>query len=86
MDEAAVGPILRALSEHDVSFVIIGGFGARLHGSQRQTEDIDIVPDTGQQNLERLAAALTELGIRVRTDAVEGGLPVSVSAGSLSGC
>lgn len=84
-DQLVVGPVLTALQRHEVAFVVIGGYAARLHGALRPTTDIDIVPATGPQNLERLAAALTELGVRVRTDAVDGGLPISVSAGSLRG-
>jgi hypothetical protein len=35
--------ILAALRSADVSFVIIGGVAATVHGSARLTSDIDIV-------------------------------------------
>lgn len=85
MDEQQVRPILEVLERHDVAYVVVGGFAALLHGARRPTVDIDVVPDTSRDNLRRLAAALTELGVRVRTDAVEGGLPFSVSAESMTG-
>lgn len=34
--------LLRALAEHDVAFVIIGGVALVLHGSARVTQDLDI--------------------------------------------
>jgi hypothetical protein len=56
-----------------------------IYGATRPTEDIDITPATTQENLARLAAALTELGARIRTEAVPEGLLFGVSAESLQG-
>ena len=61
-------PLLRALSEHDVRFVLIGGFAAVYHGAANLTFDIDITPESSARNLERLSAALTEIGAKVRTE------------------
>jgi hypothetical protein len=41
--------------------VIVGGVAAGIHGATRVTEDLDICPEWSEQNLGRLAAALTEL-------------------------
>ena len=49
------------------------------------TRDIDFTPDTSQENLGRLSQALTELGARIRTEAVPAGLPFSDDAASLAG-
>lgn len=78
-------PILEVLERHRVQYVVIGGYAAVLHGAQRPTEDIDVVPATTHVNLGRLAEALRELGARVRTDSVPEGLPFAVSAESLAG-
>jgi hypothetical protein len=39
------------------------------------THDVDFTPATDRENLDRLSAALSELGTRIRTDAVTEGLP-----------
>ncbi|HSK90492.1 MAG TPA: hypothetical protein VK875_04185 [Euzebyales bacterium] len=54
--------ILRVLTEHGVRFVLVGGIAATVHGSPSVTYDIDLAPEQSPDNLERLAAALTELG------------------------
>ena len=53
--------ILRALLEHDVDFVLIGGLAAIAHGSAHPSFDVDIVDARDRANLERLAAALRAL-------------------------
>jgi predicted nucleotidyltransferase len=50
--------LLGSLKKHDVSFVIIGGVAATLHGSARLTNDLDVVYERASANLERMAAAL----------------------------
>lgn len=53
--------LLAALREGRVSFVIIGGIAATLHGSARLTNDLDVVYDRSAENIERLARALAPL-------------------------
>jgi predicted nucleotidyltransferase len=55
------GPLLQALASAQVSFVIIGGVAATVHGSARLTSDLDVVYDRSPENLERLVAALAPL-------------------------
>ena len=45
--------LLGALADHDVEFVIIGGFALAAHGVVRGTKDIDIVPDPQTENVAR---------------------------------
>lgn len=52
---------LRVLRAHDVDFVVIGGFAVILHGAERYTKDVDIVPEPSRENLARLWEALVEL-------------------------
>jgi len=59
--------ILRTLEEEGVDFVVIGGLAAILHGSTLPTQDVDILPLRDEENLDRLARALTRLGARIRT-------------------
>lgn len=51
--------LLAALLEKRVSFVIIGGVAATLHGSARLTNDLDVVYERSAENIDRLAAALS---------------------------
>jgi hypothetical protein len=54
-------PLLATLIDHEIHFVIVGGYAVAAHGFPRATKDIDICPDPSDDNLERLAASLTEL-------------------------
>ena len=54
--------ILRALADHHVEFVVIGGLAAVAHGSRRMTRDIDVVVSPDDENLGRLESALRDLG------------------------
>jgi hypothetical protein len=60
--------IVATLQEHDVAFVVVGGFAV----------DVDITPETSQENLRRLASALNDLEAGIRTGSetvpVPGGL------------
>jgi len=74
MNEPAFDPIaaLRSLARHEVHFVLIGGFAAGLRGSPMLTGDLDICPARDEENLDRLADVLGELGARLR------GAPIDV--------
>jgi hypothetical protein len=76
--------VLSTLTRHEVRFVVIGGLAASLHASPQVTFDVDVTPDATAANLERLAGALRELGARIRTDGVEGGLPFDCSSDFLA--
>jgi hypothetical protein len=57
---------LKALDRHGVRFVVIGGFAGRFWGSNSITNDLDICYARDRKNFEALAAALRELGARLR--------------------
>jgi hypothetical protein len=57
--------ILRVLDERKVDYVLIGGLAVQTHGHVRTTNDADLIPAPDPDNLERLAAALRDLGARV---------------------
>lgn len=54
-------PLLSTLVDHEVAFVVVGGYAVAAHGYVRATKDIDICPDPTSENLQRLADALAEL-------------------------
>jgi Nucleotidyl transferase AbiEii toxin, Type IV TA system len=58
--------ILRRLVERGVDFVVIGGIAAVLHGSARNTFDLDICFATDDANLAALGDVLATLGARLK--------------------
>lgn len=76
--------MLRALAEHEVNYVLIGGLAATLYGSPFVTTDANVVPAQNSQNLDRLAQALINLEARVRVAEDPAGVPFNVSASLLA--
>jgi hypothetical protein len=68
MTEAPFDPLgaLQTLDRHGVRFIVIGGYAAAIRGSPVITGDVDICYARDDENLERLAEALTELGATLR--------------------
>lgn len=54
-------PMLKVLADHEVAYIVVGGFAVAAHGYPRATKDIDICPEDSDRNLRRLALALAEL-------------------------
>lgn len=79
--------VLATLDRHDVEYLLVGGLAARAHGAERQTADVDCVPNTAVENLARLAAALIELRARLRvggmSDEEASKLPITIDAETL---
>ena len=77
--------IVAALNRRQVRYVIIGAFAAIAQQAPiPATREIDLTPEASQENLARLSQALSDLGARVRTEAVPDGLPFSHDATSLA--
>lgn len=72
------------LEHFGVRYVLIGGMAAVLHGSPLPTLDIDICPAPDRENLERLAALLTDLDARLRSASDPEGVPFPHHAAILS--
>jgi hypothetical protein len=73
--------ILDALLAHEVDFVLIGGLGGIARGSSYPSYDVDVAYERSRENLERLAAALRELGATLR--GAPPGLPLHLDAKTL---
>ena len=83
--ELNAAAIVAALNRHKVRYVVIGAFAAIAQQAPiPATRDIDLTPETGEENLAKLSLALNELGARVRTEGVPDGLPFSHDATSLA--
>jgi len=76
--------ILAALDGNRVKFVLVGGIAAVLHGAPHVTTDVDVVPENGKQNLERLTRVLRELDARIRVTGEPEGVPFDYSPESLA--
>lgn len=50
--------VLKALHEHSVEYILVGGLAVILHGTPRVTEDLDIFVKRDPANLEKLKKAL----------------------------
>ncbi len=59
-------PVLRALADGGIDFVVIGGLAGAVHGSSYPTYDVHIAYARDRGNLERLAQTLRELGATLR--------------------
>jgi hypothetical protein len=53
--------LFRALAEHGVDYLVIGGVAAQVHGRRRTTKDLDVTPAPDPENFKQLAAALVAL-------------------------
>lgn len=57
-------PLLRALQDAGVAYVLIGGFAVNFYGVIRPSKDLDIVPAGDSTNVERLATLLRAINAR----------------------
>lgn len=64
--------VIRAMQQHKVSYVLVGGYAVALHGAVRGTVDIDIVISLNKKSYQNVEKALNSIGLQSR-------LPVSAS-------
>lgn len=57
--------LFKALARHEVEYVTIGGVAIQAYGGQRLTQDLDLTIAASEDNLTRLAAALSDLDARI---------------------
>jgi hypothetical protein len=85
------GPLLRVrqfmevLDRHAVDYLVIGGIAGIVHGSAYPTYDFDVLYAREDRNLERMAAALRDLGVTLANAPAD--LPFQIDARTLAaGC
>jgi len=54
--------LLASFNTRRVDYVIVGGYALALHGAPRVTGDLDLYVRPGQDNAERIIAALADFG------------------------
>ena len=79
MTEIAFEAWLTLFADHDVRFVVVGGFAGVLHGAGRPTLDLDVVPAWTQSNLERLVTALRAVNAASRSGPPTTGESITVA-------
>ena len=52
--------LLERLIQHDVEFVLIGGYAAMMHGVPNATFDVDVCSPLSRENMEKIHAALAD--------------------------
>ncbi|HEC42873.1 MAG TPA: hypothetical protein ENI20_08615 [Bacteroides sp.] len=53
---------LALLNEHEVKFIIVGGYALAYHGAPRFTGDIDVFIKSDKKNAERIINSLEDFG------------------------
>ena len=86
--ELDVVRLVKALEQHGVEYVIVGGLAALGYGAERLTNDADCVVRHDRANLDRLGRAMQDLGARLdvegMTDEQAKLLPVQLDGRTLA--
>jgi hypothetical protein len=53
--------LCRSLNNHNVNYLLIGGFAVILYGSVRGTKDIDLLVDPSENNIKKIKQAMANL-------------------------
>jgi predicted nucleotidyltransferase len=56
---------IQLLNEHQVEYVVLGGYAVIIHGYIRTTGDVDILINTSKQNAEKLMVVMLKFGYDV---------------------
>lgn len=54
---------IQALNNHDVQYMLVGGYAVILHGYRRVTGDMDIWVNRTKENYSKIKLAFTEFGL-----------------------
>ena len=57
--------LLRAFSEGEVRFMVVGAYAVAVHGRPRATKDLDVWVEASTDNARRVLAALKDFGAPV---------------------
>src|SRR5207302_3807448 len=77
-------PMIAALNEHGVRYVVIGAVAAIAQGYPLNTGDLDVTPARDPANVERLADTLRALDARLRVPGNDDGVDFPIDAHYLS--
>lgn len=74
MKVASLEAVVRALNDHGVPFIVVGGIAVNAHGYGRMTQDADLVVKLTPEYARSMFAALSSLGYRPRVPVTADGL------------
>jgi len=74
--DAQIQALCEVLNAYGVTYLVFGSMAGRLQGAELQTLDVDVVPESSPDNLQRLADALNTLRPRWRPDDTSEGLKI----------
>lgn len=60
--EPSFEKLLVALTDAEVQFIVVGGVAVILNGYVRLTEDVDLLVESGEQNIRRMLGCLAKFG------------------------
>ncbi len=87
-DDLDPARIIETLERHHVDYLLVGGLAAAAYGATRPTYDFDCLAERSNDNLDRLADALNELGAFYRVDGLTDdearALPTTIDRHTLS--
>jgi predicted nucleotidyltransferase len=66
--------VLRKLAQHNVRYMVIGGYAVRYYALLRPTKDLDLFIDRTETNVARLCQALGDLGASKKSQTILGHL------------
>ena len=75
---------LRTFNDHDVRYVLIGGYASTILGAPIMTNDVDICYERTSDNMANLASALQRLHAKLRVAGVEEDLPFVLDGRTLA--
>ena len=70
--------IVETFLNHKVRFIVIGNYGAQLHGVKVETQDADMAYQRSEDNHQRILAAMQELDAHLRFGDSTARLPTDV--------
>jgi hypothetical protein len=75
---------LRTFNDHNVKYVLIGGYASSILGAPIITNDVDVCYERSPENMDRLAGALQELHASLRVAGVAEELPFILDGKTLA--
>lgn len=56
---------IQSLNQHEVDYILVGGYAVLLHGHSRTTGDMDIWVDASESNYQKLVKAFHTFGMAI---------------------
>jgi predicted nucleotidyltransferase len=54
---------LRLCNEHQVKYLVVGGYAVSIHGYPRYTKDLDVCIESSEENAEKMVDVINDFGL-----------------------